>query len=276
VASPARRLDPEPASDTMVVYEGLKIRLNPAPLGKRTLAFIIDASILTMVTYLFALLAMILLAGTAGFVGATKDLGKLQTAGSIALIGEIIALGLAFIAINHGYFVRGEFKSGATPGKRILGLKVVSLDGTRLTLWQCVLRETFRYVDFLLLLPGPISCLATDRRQRLGDLVAGTMVVYSKESEETQQFIYVAQNEYHVFVEALSPKPVPPQICDEYLGFAYPVFILGAQTLGTEQVARWEPVAREYLSFGAGTPAIDPESLLRFFAEVCVQTLNRH
>lgn len=72
---------------------------------------------------------------------------------------------------------------GATPGKRWLGLRVVQTNGSPITLGQAVVRNFMRAADGMpapMYLAGLAACLSTRRFQRLGDLAAGTLVVYSK------------------------------------------------------------------------------------------------
>lgn len=84
-------------------------------------------------------------------------------------------------------------KHGATPGKRAMGLRVVQTSGSPITFGQAVLRNFLKFIDGCPALvitgfPFPIptmaaglaSCLATRRFQRLGDLAAGTVVVYDR------------------------------------------------------------------------------------------------
>lgn len=72
---------------------------------------------------------------------------------------------------------------GATPGKRVMKLRVVQPSGAPITFGQAIIRNFLRFVDGQ---PGVFygfglaSCLATKRFQRLGDLAAGTVVVYDR------------------------------------------------------------------------------------------------
>jgi len=94
------------------------------------------------------------------------------TAGTAVLIG-------AFAAIPFGpvlYFPTLEIQYGRTLGKLATGLVVVQSDGSGCTTSSGLLRNLFRPVDAVLLLGLPLM-LATDRCQRLGDLVADTVVV---------------------------------------------------------------------------------------------------
>ncbi len=72
------------------------------------------------------------------------------------------------------------YRGGQTPGKKKLGLVVVNEDLTPVALGASVIRNLLRSVDFLPFLYGTglVSLLLTRRFQRLGDLAAGTLVVY--------------------------------------------------------------------------------------------------
>jgi uncharacterized RDD family membrane protein YckC len=72
------------------------------------------------------------------------------------------------------------FNDGATPGKRALGLRVVRDDGAPLTWRPALTRNLLRFADFLpmLYLGGLLSMLIQREHKRLGDLVAGTLVVH--------------------------------------------------------------------------------------------------
>jgi hypothetical protein len=74
-------------------------------------------------------------------------------------------------------------RHGATPGKRLVGLRVVQASGSPLTVGQAVVRNFLRFIDSMPLFTygfGVAACLATRRFQRLGDLAAGTVVVYAR------------------------------------------------------------------------------------------------
>jgi len=71
---------------------------------------------------------------------------------------------------------------GQTPGKRILKIKVVKIDGYQATLSDFIVRWIFRIVD-LNIMSGVIALIAiitSPRNQRLGDMTAGTSVITLK------------------------------------------------------------------------------------------------
>lgn len=73
------------------------------------------------------------------------------------------------------------FHHGRTPGKQAMGLQVLNDDGTPVTWSTSVLRNLLRFVDFLPAMYGVglVTCCISGQFQRLGDLAAGTVVVYS-------------------------------------------------------------------------------------------------
>ncbi|MCE9519266.1 MAG: RDD family protein [Verrucomicrobia bacterium] len=70
---------------------------------------------------------------------------------------------------------------GASPGQRSMGLKVAGVSGAPVLLSQSIIRNLLRVIDFLPFgyLLGLVCCLFTKKFQRLGDLVANTVVIYS-------------------------------------------------------------------------------------------------
>lgn len=97
--------------------------------------------------------------------------------------GNGVALLLIF-ALMWAYSVVCEvWWGGQTVGKRALGLRVVSADGTPVTWLPSVVRNLLRVVDAL---PGVygvglVSTLIDPHARRLGDIVAGTLVIHSNE-----------------------------------------------------------------------------------------------
>jgi uncharacterized RDD family membrane protein YckC len=127
--------------------------------------------------YLLDLLIRVVILGISGIV--------LLFAG-VALGGKV-AQGLMLLAwflLDWFYPVVFEAgKRGATPGKRAAGLRVVQTSGAPITLGQAVVRNFLRFIDAMPVFLygfGVVSCLATKRFQRLGDLAAGTVVVYDR------------------------------------------------------------------------------------------------
>ena len=100
-----------------------------------------------------------------------------------------LGLGLiVFFLIEWFYPVLFELRRGATPGKRAMGLEVIHDDGTPVSWSASLIRNLLRTADFLpfLYAAGLISMLMNRNFQRLGDLAAGTLVVYRHDAGERQ------------------------------------------------------------------------------------------
>lgn len=141
-----------------------------AGLPARILAALVDTALLG--------LAVGLLVGVAQLIALAAGVtsGASQFAASAAL-GIALAIGFLFV---FGYFALFEgLWNGQTPGKRLLGIRVVKDRGEAIRLLDAVLRNLLRIADLVpgLYLVAVVSVLMSERNKRLGDLAAGTMVV---------------------------------------------------------------------------------------------------
>jgi uncharacterized RDD family membrane protein YckC len=90
---------------------------------------------------------------------------------------------VSYFAISIGYGIVFEWMwHGETPGKRVLGLRVLDANGLKLQVSQIAVRNLMRFLDVLpgLYLVGGAFMILTGRKQRLGDLVANTVVIRRK------------------------------------------------------------------------------------------------
>lgn len=79
------------------------------------------------------------------------------------------------------YFPVAEAISGKTLGKTILGLRVVTKNGNAISMWQAFKRRFFDCIDFFFFgVVGAIVIKNTPGHQRIGDLVANTIVIGSE------------------------------------------------------------------------------------------------
>lgn len=122
-------------------------------IGRRVAAIIVDLILLGVIT---------------SAVGSALGPGGLT--GAIGLV------------ITFGYYIYLEGNYGQTLGKMALGLVVVTEDGNDIDYRPAAIRTLLRVVDVLpvLYLIGFILILVTDRKQRLGDIVADTVVVRAR------------------------------------------------------------------------------------------------
>lgn len=88
----------------------------------------------------------------------------------------VLTVGGALLILAGYYLLFEGLWEGQTPGKRIVGLQVVTDLGQPITWRHVTIRTLFRVIDMLPVVGAPFI-LMTRRSQRLGDLAAGTLVV---------------------------------------------------------------------------------------------------
>jgi uncharacterized RDD family membrane protein YckC len=89
----------------------------------------------------------------------------------------------AIFVIYYGYFAFFEsIWNGQTPGKRVAHLRVIQESGKPLQVWQAIARNLLRIVDQIpgVYAVGMVSVLLSRQNKRLGDFVAGTVVVHER------------------------------------------------------------------------------------------------
>lgn len=114
------------------------------------------------------------------------------------------ALGIYAIAV-YTLFVFYDlicevFFNGQSLGKRLMKIRVISLDGGRPSFGQYLLRWLFRLVDFGITggLGALISAAVTENGQRIGDLVAGTVLIRSVPRTQNKDVVYVKVDDDYV------------------------------------------------------------------------------
>jgi len=109
-------------------------------------------------------------------IGLLSGGGYTETGGAGIDVGGKAAW--LFLALGLGYYVFCEAATGATLGKRIVGIHVIGEDGEQLTFGASLVRNLLRLVDCLFFyLVGAIFALTSPQGQRLGDRAAHTLVV---------------------------------------------------------------------------------------------------
>lgn len=145
----------------------------PSPLGdlgSRIVAGIIDYIIVGIVAGILSIFVFgPWMAVGPGMMGG---FGAAWFGGMFALIGVMWVLWLV-------YFTYFEGTSGQTIGKKFTHIKVIKEDGARCDFGSALVRNVLRIIDHLpaLYILGIILIAATDKRQRLGDMLAKTIVV---------------------------------------------------------------------------------------------------
>jgi uncharacterized RDD family membrane protein YckC len=143
---------------TITTPEHVEIRLDPAGVGSRFLAILIDSTITLGVSLVIMQLAGLLLPSA--------------IAGAIFITSSFL--------LTWGWHVWFETRhQGRTPGKRALSLRVVDARGLPVSLHQALVRNIVRVVDFMPVFYGvaATASLIDPLRRRLGDMVADTLVI---------------------------------------------------------------------------------------------------
>jgi uncharacterized RDD family membrane protein YckC len=154
------------ADRPVVIGEGVALELRPAGIGSRGLALLIDVVIQTGVTIILF------------FIAAAAAL-HMNGAAATAIILSM------YVSLLVGYPVGFEtLAHGRTPGKMALGLRVVRDDGGPIRFRHAFSRGLVGVIvdrpGFSLALLAFIPMLVSSRSKRLGDFVAGTMVLQER------------------------------------------------------------------------------------------------
>jgi uncharacterized RDD family membrane protein YckC len=164
----------QPLSQRVVTIrtpENIELSYALAGPGSRAVAYLVDLLLMLAVFQVLINLVASLIGVLIGALGGASG----------AWVAAIVTL--ASFALYNGYFIVFEWLlNGQTPGKRILHVRVIKQGGYSLRFFDTLLRNLLRVVDFLPLFYGVglTSLLLTRDSQRLGDLVAGTLVVYQE------------------------------------------------------------------------------------------------
>jgi uncharacterized RDD family membrane protein YckC len=194
---------------SFVTPEGVDLQLELGSAGARAAAFMLDAIMIIGLLVLMTIAIVMLLVATKGEWFAILWL-------------------LGFFVLRNGWFSLFEMGGrGATPGKRLMGLRVVARDGARLTGGAVIARNAMREIEVFL----PLSFLGAQAaegtadafltlfallwsgiflffplfnrdRLRIGDLIAGTWVVRSAGATLGADLVHGVERPRRAFSEA--------------------------------------------------------------------------
>ncbi|HKW57943.1 MAG TPA: RDD family protein [Candidatus Acidoferrum sp.] len=149
-----------------------------AGLGSRFLAILADTLIQVALGFFVFVVGAIIGIGVAVFGGIGPQ-----------WVAAIIIF-LVFL-LNSGYFAIFEIVwNGQTPGKRYAQIRVIKEDGRPIGAYEAVMRNAMRIVDALPAAYGAglVTMFLNKKGKRLGDFVAGTVVVHEKPLEGTRPY----------------------------------------------------------------------------------------
>jgi uncharacterized RDD family membrane protein YckC len=139
------------------------------------IGFVIDLLILAVVLALVKLVTDLLL----GLFPLRELLGLGEPSSTLLIIIAVVAsLGIGLL-----YWLGSWLLIGQTPGQALVGVRVVMVNGERISFWRALLRWLGYFVSAILFL-GFLWVLVDDKRQGFHDKLAGTVVVYAWPEEE--------------------------------------------------------------------------------------------
>lgn len=154
-----------------------------AGIGSRAIACLIDYTVQGIAWFIVLMLLAL--------IGSMADTSSTHVSSSSSKSNPSEAWAMAIVVLiiflfQWGYFTAFEtFWNGRTPGKRLLRLRVMQQNGRSIGFMDALTRNLLRVADGIpgFYLVGLIAVFATRQSQRIGDLVAGTIVVHEQKIE---------------------------------------------------------------------------------------------
>lgn len=175
--------------------ENISVSYGVAGIGSRFLAGIID-------TLLIGLIYFVLLFAVA-YANSVMD------EWSSVFVAIVV---IVMFLITWGYYILFELLwNGQSPGKRLIGLRVVHTGGRPISFIGSAIRNLVRVVDFLpsMYALGVVTMFIDARSRRLGDLAAGTLVI-KEERVVTLESLTSNQNNAKYLLPLKPGEPIPP------------------------------------------------------------------
>ena len=197
-AGAAARLRNSDRSRQLITPEGISIPLTIASRGARAGALILDLALITTLQIAVTLALLAMAGGTIGMLVQSNESSAL--AGSLEFL--VVVWIIAMFLFRNAYFLFFELgPRGATPGKRLTGIRIASRDGGRLSVEMVVARNLLRDIELFLPIVFLASASGNDGagaaafaaaawflifalfpfwnrdRLRAGDMIAGSWVV---------------------------------------------------------------------------------------------------
>ena len=178
-----------------------------AGLGSRFLALLADTAVQIVLAFFAVIIGTFIAAG----------LAKIWELGPQWVFAIIIVF--AFL-LNAGYFALFETVwNGQTPGKRFAQVRVIKDDGRPIGAYEAIVRNALRIVDVLpgMYGVGLISIFLSRQSKRLGDYVAGTVVVHEKTLEGVRPYVATTVDETLPPIDAAKVTLEEVQLIETFL-----------------------------------------------------------
>ncbi len=191
----------EPIGDQLNIEtpELVAIEMPLAGIGSRFIAILVDYLIWGFAFLVLGLMAAIIFPALSFFGGVSANW----------------AIGIFFLIVfllQWGYFALFEaFGNGRTPGKRVARIRVIHQSGRGINFVESLARNLVRFVDYLpgFYAVGIVAIFLSRRNQRLGDMVAGTLVVRDREVDSPHWGESASRTFTAPRLAAQSPIPAP-------------------------------------------------------------------
>ena len=188
--------------------EQIALELPLAGIGSRFLAIAIDTLLQTALYVIGGIvLAVLVPAGIVSFSGFPSTIGP--------------ALAIFFLfCVYWGYFAIFEaLWKGQTPGKKLAGIRVIKESGRPITAFESIARNFLRAVDGLpgIYGVGLVCMMLNQQHRRLGDYVAGTIVVHEKATQDVKPTWNMSKQEPPAAPEIAQISPDDLVLIETYL-----------------------------------------------------------
>ncbi len=186
---------------SILTPQNIELEYDLASVGDRIVATIVDR--LIIIAYIIIL---IIIASQSKFTG---DIMQLYI--------FVASLPVMFYSLLSEVFMNGQ-----TLGKRIMRIKVISINGNQPSFSQYLMRWLFRIIDLWMTgnILAVIMVAVNDRRQRLGDIIAGTTLIKTTQRTTINETLYVpvAETNYRTtYPEVISLKDSDIQLIKEVI-----------------------------------------------------------
>lgn len=157
---------------TIETPEQIDLEFPVAGLGSREMALLIDTLIQLVVVILVVILTSLI----------SPDLSRYWVTAGKWMTAAVIFF---MFCLYWGYFAIFEmFWNGQTPGKRQARIRVITASGRPINVFEAIARNFLRAVDSQLgYIVGAIAIAVDKKNRRLGDMIAGTVVVHELQEQ---------------------------------------------------------------------------------------------
>lgn len=179
--------------------QNIDIDYEVAGLGERVLARIVDIGVFTGLFYVVYFIIIFFF---------FSQINNMKSGSDAGFPVFLIVLGIIYSVLLVFYDLVAEvYFNGQSIGKYAIKIKVVNLDGSRPSMGQFLLRWVFRLLDFGITLGfgAVISVAVTEKKQRIGDIIAGTTLIKTKPRTTMDElFLNTTDEEYEPIFQEVS------------------------------------------------------------------------